>query len=273
MQTQFVTVQNIQIRVKEQGNGQPMLFIHGNPDSAEMWDGVIARLPQHGFRYLAVDLPGYGQSGDTRHFDWSTENRGRWIADVLDALQVTEPVIIVAHDHGGPFGASFAVQYPERVKKLVLQNTLFFADYEWHIFGKLWRVPLLGEYLAFTQQFRITLPVAVWYMKRGSPLLTTRYIADLQKTWHWRMGKAMLALYRASTPALLQGWEERLMAFIGTTPTLVLWGDKDTYLPGRFAEQWHKAGAQLVRFPEAGHWLAIEKPAEYAHHLTAFIQS
>lgn len=271
MQSRFITVQQIRIRVNEQGSGQPVLFVHGNPDSADMWTGVIERLPQ-GFRCLAPDLPGFGQSEAADQFDWSLENRGKWVADVLDALGVTEPVLLVGHDHGGPFVASFAVQYPDRVKKLVLQNTLFQTDYDWHLFGKLWRTPLLGEYLAFWQPFRITLPIALWYMKKGSPLLTTDYIASLQKTWTRRMGWAMLALYRASDPQKFAGWQERLSALIGQKPTLVLWGDHDFYLPVRFAEQWAKDGAKLIRFPDAGHWLAIEKTADYAQHLTAFFQ-
>jgi len=271
MDNLFVTAQNIKTRVKSTGSGQPVLFIHGNPDSADMWDEVIAHLLD-GFRYLAVDLPGFGQSGAADQFDWSVANRGKWVADVLDALNITEPAIIVAHDHGGPFGASFAVQYPERVKKLVLQNTLFQSNYSWHIFGKLWRIPLVGEYLAFWQQYRITLPIAFWYMKRGSPKLTNAYITDLQKTWTWRMGRAMLAVYRASDPQVLAGWEEKLKALIDTKPTLVLWGDLDTYLPVRFAEEWKAAGAKLVRFPDNGHWLAVEAPTEYAQHLSPFLQ-
>lgn len=269
--SQFVVVQNIKTRVKVTGKGRPVLFIHGNPDSADMWDAVIAKLPD-GFRYMAVDLPGFGQSGAADGFDWSVANRGKWINDVLDVLGISEPAVIVAHDHSGPFAASFAVQYPQRVKKLVLQNTLFQSSYRWHIFGKLWRIPLVGEYFAFWQPYRITLPIALWYMKRGSPKLTTEYIADLQKTWTWKMGKAMLAVYRASTPSVLVGWEDKLKAFMATTPTLVLWGDKDTYLPVRFAEEWRDAGAKLVRFPDNGHWLAVEMPTEYAQQLTTFLQ-
>lgn len=273
MDSQMITIQNIAIRVKESGSeqGQPIFFMHGNPDSADMWEGVIGRLPQE-FRFIAPDLPGFGQSGAAKGFDWSIGNRGKWVADVLDSLHVTEPVILVGHDHGGPFVASFAVQYPERVKKLVLQNTLFHADYNWHLFGKLWRMPLLGEYLAFSQRYRITLPVALWYMKKGSPGLTSDYIAQLQKTWTGRMGSAMLALYRASDPRTFVGWEEKLNALLTQKPSLVLWGEKDFYLPIRFAERWQKLGAKLIRFPEAGHWLAVELPTEYARALTEFMQ-
>ena len=271
MKSHFITVQNIGVRVKESGSGQPVLFMHGHPDSADMWDGVIERLPTAGFRYIAPELPGYGQSGAATGFDWSLQNRGQYIADILDALGISEPVILVGHDHGGPFVASFAVQFPARVKKLVLQNTLFQSDYEWHLFGRLYRTPLVGEYMALTQGTILALPIAIWYMKKGSPLLTNDYIASLRKTWTRRMGQAMLALYRASDPALFAGWEDRLYELIGQKPVLVLWGDKDFYLPASFAERCGQHGAQVVHFPEAGHWLAVEKPADYAQHLTAFI--
>jgi pimeloyl-ACP methyl ester carboxylesterase len=265
-----LNIQNLRIRVKDHGHGQPVLFMHGNPDSSEMWTQVIEALPQ-GYRCLAPDLPGFGESGAAVGFDWSIKNRGQWIADILDKLKITEPVTLVGHDHGGPFVASFAVQFPDRVKKLVLQNTLFHADYDWHLFGKLWRLPFIGDYMAFWQPYLITLPIALWYMKKGSPLLTTAYIAGLQKTWTYRMGRAMLALYRASDPKDFIGWQEKLEDFITTHPTLLLWGEKDFYLPVRFAENWEKNGARLIRFPEAGHWLAIEKPSEYAHHLANFL--
>jgi pimeloyl-ACP methyl ester carboxylesterase len=274
MSDQRVNIQNIAIHIKESGNpqGQPVFFLHGNPDSADMWDAVIAHLPDT-FRCIAPDLPGYGKSAAATGFDWSVGNRGQWVADVLDALHIAEPVLLVGHDHGGPFVASFAVQFPQRVKKLVLQNTLFNTQYDWHLFGKLWRTPLLGEYLAFLQPYWITLPIAQWYMKKGSPTLSNAYIAALQKTWTHRMGAAMLALYRASDAKDFAGWEEKLNALLGHTPSLVLWGELDYYLPIRFAEGWQQHGATLIRFPDAGHWLAIEKPAAYAHHLNTFFQA
>lgn len=269
MPSQMYTVQGGRVHVHEQGTGQPVLFIHGHPDSSEMWQGVIDLLPQT-YRFLALDLPGYGKSDLPDNFDWSIPNRGKWVADVLDAVGITQPIFVVAHDHGGPFAASFAIQFSQRVQKLVLQNTLFHNDYDWHIFGKFYRTPLVGEYMAFWQRFVLTYPLAVWYMKRSSPLLTNAYIRALQKTWTPQMGRAMLQLYRATTPSLLGDWEQKLYAVIGATPTLVLWGDKDLYLPKRFAESWAAAGAKHISFPEAGHWLAIEKPKEYAGRLAAF---
>jgi pimeloyl-ACP methyl ester carboxylesterase len=271
METQFITVQGIKTRIKQSGSGQPIIFIHGHPDSADMWDDLISLLPSD-YQFIAPDLPGYGVSGSAKGFDWSIENRGKWLADILDELKIQEPIVLVGHDHGGPFAASFAVQFPDRVRKLVLQNTLFHRDYNWHPFGKIYRTPLLGEYFAFSQRLAIARPIAIWYMKRGAPNLTSDYIIELSKTWTSHMGAAMLAVYRASDPENFAGWDDRLHEFIANKATLVLWGELDTYIPVKFAERLEKHGARLIRYPDAGHWLAVTKTREYAEELSTFLK-
>ena len=267
-----ITVQGIRTRVKDDGYGKPIIFIHGHADSADVWDAVIKHLPVNGYRYIRPDLPGYGESGDGKTFDLSVENRGKWVADVLAALGVHEPVIVVGHDHGGPFAASFAVQYEQQVSRLILMNTLFHADYRWHFLPVLWRTPLVGEYVAFWQRFSITRPIMAWYMKRSEPAITWRYVSDLQKTFTRKMGRQMLRLYRASDPERFTGWEERLHAFISRKPTLVLWGEYDKYIPIKFAERLHAHGAQLAKFADAGHWLMITKPEEVARKIMRFLE-
>ncbi|MEL6525664.1 MAG: alpha/beta fold hydrolase, partial [Chloroflexota bacterium] len=56
-----LTIQGMSTHVEMSGEGQPIIFIHGNPDDAHMWDGVIAHMPS-GFQFIAPDLPGFGQS-------------------------------------------------------------------------------------------------------------------------------------------------------------------------------------------------------------------
>src|SRR5688572_6383468 len=205
-----ITVQGIRTRVKDSGYGKPIIFIHGHPDSGDLWDAVIEHLPKNDYRYIRPDLPGYGASGDGKTFDLSIENRGKWVADLLAAIGVHEPVIVVGHDHGGPFAAWFAVQYEQQVSKLILMNTLFHADYKWHLFGVLWRTLLVGEYMAFWQRFSITRPILIWAMNRSEPQLTNEYLAHVQKNFTPTMGQQMLRLYRATDPERFVGWEERL---------------------------------------------------------------
>lgn len=266
-----ITVQGIRTRVKDDGYGKPIIFIHGHPDSADLWDDVIQHLPKEGYRYIRPDLPGYGESGDGKDLDLSIENRGKWVADVLEAIGVSDPVIVIGHDHGGAFAASFAVQYEQQVSKLILMNTLFHADYKWHLFGVLWRTPFVGEYMAFWQCYRLTLPLMKWYTKRGEPNLKSEYLKALHGTFTPKMGQQMLRLYRATTPELFAGWEDKLHALIERKSTLVLWGAQDKYLPIKFAERMASHGAQLAKFSDAGHWLMVTKPEEVARKITRFL--
>jgi pimeloyl-ACP methyl ester carboxylesterase len=62
------TVQNVNVHLVEEGSGPPILFLHGNPDSADMWRAVIVSLREQ-FRCLAPDLPGFGRSSAPADFD------------------------------------------------------------------------------------------------------------------------------------------------------------------------------------------------------------
>ena len=58
---------------------------------------------------------------------------------------MTAPIDLVVHDFGGLFGLAWAVRHPERVRRLAILNTMFFPDYRWHFWARVWRTPLLGE--------------------------------------------------------------------------------------------------------------------------------
>ncbi|MEO1645524.1 MAG: alpha/beta hydrolase, partial [Chloroflexota bacterium] len=217
-----------------------------------------------------------GQSRYREDIDYSIQNRGQWVADILDALSIDTPVIVVAHDHGGVFGASFAVQYPERVKALVLQNTLFHREYNWHPMGKIWRTPIFGELnIKLIAVPALSMPIMHQYVKWGAPDLTydhTRAMfARFKANEH--MGKSMLKLYRDSDPADFAGWDDRLYALAAEKPTLVLWGKQDKYLPMAFPEKLQTHSAELVVFEDAGHWLALTQPKAYADEIIKFLNT
>ena len=117
-----IIVQNATVYVLEQGAGTPTLFLHGNPDSAEMWGEVMARMSQN-YRCLAPDLPGYGRSALLPDFQVSLENEARWVADLVDTLAIREPLNLVMHDFGGHFGLAWAIRQPERVRPPLGETT------------------------------------------------------------------------------------------------------------------------------------------------------
>jgi len=92
---------------------------------------------EEGFELIVrPDLPGFGESSLETGFDWSLENRGKFVEVALREVGVPDDVkvVVVVHDHGGPFGLVFVVACPRRVRGLVMQNTVF-NQLRWHLFA------------------------------------------------------------------------------------------------------------------------------------------
>lgn len=249
----------------DQGAGPPILFLHGNPDTADLWSGVIAYL-QARYRCIAPDLPGFGRSPARGDFDYSFENLGRFLDQLVEGAGAALPLNLVAHDVGGAFAMSWAVQHMEKVRRIVVINHPFFvAGYRWHLWARIYRTPMLGE---LTLRL-LNWPAFHWIVHRGSRRLSTKKIrrayAFLTPAWK----QTVLRLYRAADPAEFAEWEPRMLRVAQQVPVLVLWGEHDPYIPRWVAERF---GAQkVVYFPESGHWTPAEVPARVATEIQAFV--
>lgn len=256
----MIRARGIEIFLKDAGAGPPTLFLHGNPDSADLWDGVIERLSAD-FRCLAPDLPGFGRSGDAGDLDCSLRGLARLIDEIVTAVGIDEPLNLVAHDLGGFAGLAWAVENPDRMRRLAVLNTVFTSRYRWHFWGRVWRTPLVGELSAAIMNW----PLFRSEMRRGSRHLSDERIRAVYRRITPKTKRAVLRLYRAADPGSFRGWEERLHHLTASVPTIVLWGDRDPYIDSSFASSF---GTDNVRhFPDHGHWLPAEAPEEVAEVL------
>ena len=196
--------------MQDRGVGTPTLFLHGNPDSSEVWDGVIERL-QHQVRCIAPDLPGFGRSTAPDDFDCSLDGMAHFVDELLQALGVEGPVNLVVHDIGGPYGLAWAVRHPQRVRRLVVMNTVFFTDYRWHRLGRIWRTPVLGE----IAQALTTRRGFLHELRRGSRRLDDALIHRAYDLLTPVTRRMVLRWYREADPHKFAGWQERLLATHG----------------------------------------------------------
>ncbi|HJU18633.1 MAG TPA: alpha/beta hydrolase [Stellaceae bacterium] len=265
--TRIIRVGGAAVHLAEWGAGRPLLLLHGNPDSSLLWEEVALLLASD-FHCLAPDLPGFGRSEVPAGFAPSLDGMAEFIESLRQAAGIGEPLDLAAHDFGGPFGLAWALRFPERVRRLVLINTLFFSDYRWHFWARVWRTPVLGE----AAMALMTRPLFARELDRGGAGHIGR--AHIDRTWALvtpRMKRMVLRFYRAADPAGFAPWEQALPGLIAQKPTLVLWGDRDPYIPARFAERF--GAAVTVHLPGVGHWPPVEAPAEVAaqmlRHLAA----
>jgi pimeloyl-ACP methyl ester carboxylesterase len=261
--TRLVRVDDANIHVTEWGDGPSVLLLHGNPDSGIMWEAVAARLGAH-CRCIAPDLPGFGHSQVPSGFHPSLDGMAQFVEQFLAAADVQRPIDLIAHDFGGPFAFAWAVKHADAVRRLVAINTVFFSDYRRHFWARIWRTPVLGE----LSMLVMNRPMFAQELRRGSGRISEEHI---DRTWALmtpRMKKEVLRLYRATNPANFKDWERDFLVLTRARSTLAIWGDKDPYIPSRFAERFN--AKKVVHLPQAGHWAPVEAPAECADAILQF---
>ena len=258
------TVQGAAVEYDESGSGRTALLLHGNPDSRRVWKPLVERL-SGAMRCVVPDLPGFGGSEIPAGFDFTLASQAGWVAGFLDAIGVKEPIDLIVHDVGGPYGFAWAVTQPERVRKIVAFNTGFTRKLKWHFWARVWRTWPLGEISMASMNW----PLFRREIRRGGTL-TDAQIRESYETLTPRARRGVLAWYRKMDPEAFVGWDDKLVALTETKPTLVVWGERDPYIAGgegptRFGR------ARVVRFSDSGHWPQAEKPEESAKEVLAHL--
>jgi haloalkane dehalogenase len=233
-----------------------------------MWEPLIERLKGK-VRAIAPDLPGFGRSTLPDGFVLSLDNYADLMNELLAKLCVHEPVYLLSADFGTHYAQAFLVKYPERVRGVVVSNSTFHRDYHWHGFAKLYRVPILGEFMIATPKAMLKQS-----LKQFAPALPASYVDESYPSGFGstKVRKAILRMYRERNPEKdFIGWDEKSKALMEQKPSMVLWGDKDPFADSAFAD---KFGAkQVYHFKDYSHWLPLEAPDAYAEKLSSFLAS
>lgn len=122
-QHRFIQTNGIRMHFVEQGKGYPVLFIHGYPELWYSWRAQVPALAQAGFRAIAPDLRGYGETDKPPKIeDYAIKKIVGDIVGLLDALKIKKTVI-VGHDWGGIIVWQVALMAPERIERVISLNT------------------------------------------------------------------------------------------------------------------------------------------------------
>lgn len=235
---------------------RPVLFVHGNPGSADEWQPFFEAL-EGKRRCLAPDVLGWGQSERVEGFRHTIDNLATFLEQLLDAQEV-ENFDLVAHDWG-MLGVIAAGRRPQAVGRIVVMNCVPLSEhYRWHWVARLWRRRGVGEFVNATttrwgtrQILRQATPNAKVRNKLTDSVM--RYLDRGQK-------RAILELYRDADPEKLGAFGRALGKLDG--PALVIWGEDDPYLPAEFCSGWWREAlnASAECLSAAGHWPWLDRP-------------
>ena len=126
---------DVQLNFIEQGQGQPMVLLHGNGEDSSYFVQQIAHFSKS-YRVIAIDTRGHGQSPRGEK-PFAIKQFAKDLKDFLDAINIAK-VVILGFSDGGNIALEFALKYPERVEKLILNGANLFPSgvkplYQWPI--------------------------------------------------------------------------------------------------------------------------------------------
>ena len=203
------------------GAGHPLLFVHGWGLGQHTYKAALKRLVHLGLKVYAPALPGFGGTPDLPNAEFSFPGYARWLDAFVEAVGIEEPVFLVGHSFGGGVSIQFAHDFPDRVRTLVLINSV--GGSTWQSAGGVVRSmaerPLWDWGIHFP---RDVMPLP--QMRRVLPVILEDALPNLIRNPRalWRVG--MLARSADLTVPLEELKRRHL-------PVVVLWGDKDTVIP------------------------------------------
>jgi pimeloyl-ACP methyl ester carboxylesterase len=248
---------------------EAVVFVHGNPGSADDWVRLAGAAGAAGHRAVAFDLPDFGETIAPDGFEHTPLGYAEFVAEALDELGI-ERARLVLHDFGGPIGLVWAMGHPDALAAIVLIDTGVLPGYSWHTLARIWRTPVLGEvFQAITNRsgYRFAL-------NRNEPRgLPREFVEAMYDHYDRRTRQAVLKLYRATPDP--GGMSENLIGLLAPRdlPALVIWGEHDAYLPSSYADGQKRAfpSAEVHVLPASGHWPFADAPETVERLLVEFL--
>jgi len=276
-ESRYLHVDGGRLHYVEQGQGDVLLCVHGNPTWSFAWRRVLRSLSDR-YRVIALDHLGCGASDKPQDYPYCLAKHIANLRALIEGLSL-QRITLLAHDWGGAIGMGAAGQCPERFSRFVLFNTAAFRSRRIPLRIAVCRIPFLGTFAlrglnAFS---RAALTMAVTHRERMTPSVRQGYLAPYDS---WANRVAVNAFVkdiplRASHPgwSTLADVESGLSQFTGH-PMLLIWGERDWCFTTDFLHEFQRRfpQAETLRIPDAGHYVFEDAHEVFIPRLREFLE-
>jgi pimeloyl-ACP methyl ester carboxylesterase len=248
------------------GRGAPVVLVHGTPSWSYLWRNVADELAGR-FRVHVYDLLGYGTSEKRKGQDISIGAQTRMLAELLDRWELEQPSI-AGHDIGAAITLRLMLLQGRRFRRVALCDAVAIAP---------WITPFSRHVQRHLEAFQ-TVPEHIHRQMIATHLRTAiaREMSDAELEPYLRpwLGPIGQAAYYRQVAQFDERYTREIEPRYGEihTPTLVLWGEQDGWLPPQFGRRLAGAipDARLVNVPNAGHFLPEDQPRAVVQALAPF---
>lgn len=262
-QTKFAAVRGVEMAYIDDGAGPPVLLLHGFPFDKSMWTSQISALTAAGFRVVAPDLRGLGETRVPSEIS-TMEDMARDAAALLDELKI-ETAIVAGLSMGGYVAFEFVHLFPARVHGLVLAGTRAQADNEQEKAGRKQQVQTIMR-AGMVPISVATLPKLLAEQTRAEKLDVVKLIraiitrSDPKGAAAAQLGMAARRDYTDDLPHI-------------NAPTLIIVGREDPIRPVGDSEFMHDRipNSRLEIIDDASHMTNMEQPQQFNDLLVSFL--
>jgi haloalkane dehalogenase len=255
----------------DQGDGAPVVFVHGEPTWSYLWRKVIAPVLAAGYRCIAPDHAGFGRSDKPTEIGWySYDRHSELFGALLEQLDLRDATVVV-HDWGGPVGLRAAVEHPERIARIVIMDTGLFTGEQ----------PMSDAWKAFRDFVERTEDLPVSFLVKGACAreLPDEVVAAYDAPFPTPESKAGARAF----PLMLPSSPEMPGAAAGKRvlealradrrPKLCLWADGDPVIPFRVGERFAAAvnAPAPERIDNASHFLQEDAGEQIGERIAAWL--
>ncbi|WP_128226416.1 alpha/beta fold hydrolase [Halobacteriaceae archaeon SHR40] len=255
---------DLEIAYRDEGSGDPVLFLHGIPTNSYLFHAQFDAVAEHR-RAIAPDMVGYGNSAMHDGFDRSIRAQEIAIRGLVDELGF-ETIDFVGHDLGGGVGLRYAARTPDAIDQLVLSNCVSYDS---------WPIQTITD-LGLPETARETSVDELQGMLDGL-FRDTLLGGDHDETFldamkaPWATEEGVTSVVRNASATNTSHTTEIDPSEV-TADTLLLWGTEDEFQPIEWAEQLEEDidSCELVRL-EANHWVPEDRREQFREHLVEFL--
>lgn len=273
----YIDVDGVPIAYVDVGEGDPIVFLHGNPTPSYLWRNTIPYALPFG-RCLAPDYPGMGNSGPMPGGGYRFVDHRRYVDGWFDALKLDRNVILVLHDWGSALGFDWARRHPDSVKAIVYMEGIVRPFHSWDEWPQATRAFFQGQRGPAGEKLILEQNLFVEYLLRlrGIP---DEAIAMYRS--HWRVpGDARMPMLAWTRDLPIAGEPADVVAIVNdyahwlshsTIPKLFINGDPSGFLIGAQREFCRAFPNQREVTLPGAHFLQEDSPAEVGRVITRFL--